>query len=518
METSRNLLVAFALSMVVLLLYQKFFMPTPAQTGPARPPAVTTTDSGPSSSPSPDTLTGTSETPPALTASGPQRLEVAWTLNTRYWTGGVDAQGNWIRFTLHAYRDRSGDPLSLVPSTQPLFYWAFPDTQIWQPVEAYPPTLSVEQPLTLRFRHPRDTARALSYTLTPEAYGFDLTVRTSVPLRWVFPGGIRPSEPNLKDEARYLRLVYSDGKRRHTVKLKQLKKGWAKALDDVPWWALRTKFFALSVAADHPTWKRLEARVADDSLQTHLEVLLPPGTHQFRVFLGPLDPRVLARAGGELPSLFDYGNRLIAPFSRLILWAFSELHRFVPNWGWVIVLFALGMKLVFWPLTFRGMLAMRKMQEIQPKVEALRKLYKDDPERLNREVLALYQKHRVNPFSGCLPLLIQLPVFYGLYRVLQGWIELRGAPFTLWIHDLSTPDPYYLLPVLMGAVSMLNTLIQSKNNPQSRNIGIFMAVFFTFLFARFPAGIVLYWLVYNVFSVVEQLLIQRTLRMQKEGG
>ncbi len=516
METSRNLLVAFALSMVVLLLYQKF-MPTPARTGPASSQIQPQADTSRSSTAVPDTL---SESPssPALSSPGPEQLQVAVSLENAYWTGGVDSLGNWIRFTLKAYRDRSGDPLSLVPPSYPLFYWVFPDSQTWELVDAPGARISVNAPLTLRFRNREDSTRVLTYALTPDAYGFTLTLSNPVPLRWVFPAGLRPSEPNLKDEARYWRLVYSDGKKQHTVKLKQLKKGWAKALDEVPWWALRTKFFALSIATDTPTWKRLDARTVDHSLKTHLEVLLPPGTHHFRVFLGPLDPRVLAKAGGELPTLFDYGNRLIAPFSRLILWAFSELHQFVPNWGWVIVLFAFAMKLVFWPLTFRGMLAMRKMQEIQPKVEALRKLYKDDPERLNREVLALYQKHRVNPFSGCLPLLIQLPVFYGLYRVLQGWIELRGAPFVLWVQDLSTPDPYYLLPVLMGAVSLANTLIQSRNNPQSRNIGIFMAVFFTFLFARFPAGIVLYWLVYNVFSVVEQLLIQRTLRLQKEGG
>jgi YidC/Oxa1 family membrane protein insertase len=156
---------------------------------------------------------------------------------------------------------------------------------------------------------------------------------------------------------------------------------------------------------------------------------------------------------------------------------------------------------------------MKQMQALQPQLNALRSKYKSDPQRFQREQLDLFRQHKVNPMGGCLPMVVQVPIFYALYLTLQYSVELRGAPFVLWIQDLSQKDPWYVLPILMGA----SMLIQQKmtptvGDPRQARIMLIMPVIFTFMFLEFPTGLVLYWLVNNVLSIAQQALIDRTVR------
>jgi YidC/Oxa1 family membrane protein insertase len=168
------------------------------------------------------------------------------------------------------------------------------------------------------------------------------------------------------------------------------------------------------------------------------------------------------------------------------------------------------MKIAFFPLTRKQIIAAKRMQELKPKLETLQKVYKDNPQKLQQEMMELYKKYNVNPFSGCLTLIIQMPIFFALYQILTNSISLKGAPFILWIKDLSEKDPYYILPILMGVTSIiLSSIQQAATDPQSKMLMYMMPILFVIIFISLPSGIVLYWLTFNILGILEALLIKR---------
>jgi YidC/Oxa1 family membrane protein insertase len=198
-----------------------------------------------------------------------------------------------------------------------------------------------------------------------------------------------------------------------------------------------------------------------------------------------------------------------------LLWLMNFFASRLPgqNYGVAIILLTVLVKAAFYPLTQKSMSSMKQMQALQPQLTALKAKYKSDPQRFQREQMELFRKHRVNPMGGCLPMVVQIPIFYALYLTLQYSVELQGAPFMLWISDLSKKDPYYVLPVLMG-VSMLvqQKMTPTVGDPRQAQIMLIMPVIFTFMFIEFPTGLVLYWLVNNCLSIAQQYLIDRAAR------
>ncbi|MBI2468689.1 MAG: membrane protein insertase YidC, partial [Candidatus Rokubacteria bacterium] len=186
------------------------------------------------------------------------------------------------------------------------------------------------------------------------------------------------------------------------------------------------------------------------------------------------------------------------------------------NYGVAIILLTVLVKIAFYPLTQKSMTSMKRMQALQPQVNALRAKHKADPQRFQREQMELFRKHKVNPMGGCLPMVVQVPIFYALYLTLQYSVELQGAPFLLWITDLSKKDPYYVLPILMG-VSMLvqQMMTPTVGDPRQARVMLIMPVIFTVMFLEFPTGLVLYWLVNNVLSIGQQYLIDRAVLRAK---
>jgi YidC/Oxa1 family membrane protein insertase len=220
-----------------------------------------------------------------------------------------------------------------------------------------------------------------------------------------------------------------------------------------------------------------------------------------------------ARNYGCFPLPCDYGGPMpmewvCAP----LLWLMNFIAaRMAGNYGVAIILLTVLVKVAFYPLTHKSMTSMKQMQALGPQLNALRSKYRSDPQRFQREQMDLFRKHRVNPMGGCLPMVVQIPIFYALYLTLQYSVELQGAPFTAWITDLSKKDPYYVLPILMGA----SMLVQQKMtptvaDPRQAKIMLIMPVIFTFMFLEFPTGLVLYWLVNNVLSIAQQMVIDRT--------
>jgi len=236
-----------------------------------------------------------------------------------------------------------------------------------------------------------------------------------------------------------------------------------------------------------------------------------PGTTasvSHRLFIGPKTQRLLEKAAPRLELTVDYGSLwfVAKPLFICLEW----FHGVAGNWGFAIILVTLLIKIIFYPLSAAGYRSMANMRQVQPKLMAIKDRYKDDKTRLNQAMMDLYKKEKINPLGGCFPILIQIPVFIALYWVLLESIELRQASFILWIQDLSSPDPWYVLPVLMG----ISMFVQQKLNPApmdpvQEKVMMTLPFVFTVFFAFFPSGLVLYWVVNNVLSIGQQWMITR---------
>ncbi len=243
----------------------------------------------------------------------------------------------------------------------------------------------------------------------------------------------------------------------------------------------------------------------------------------FNIYAGPLDYDTLRDLGYGLSGLVDMGWKVFRPFAIAILWLFTSIHKFIPNYGAVIIVFSIIMKLIFWPLSQKSAKSMYKMKEIQPRLQEIKEKYKNEPAKFQQETMKAYKEFGVNPFGSCLPMLIQLPVFWALYSVLSNTIELRGAHFIFWITDLSQADPSskYLfglvgiLPIIMG-VAMFFQQKATITDPKQKMMVYLMPVIFTFLFSRWASGLVLYWTMFSLIGIFEQWYMVKNLESEKK--
>lgn len=236
----------------------------------------------------------------------------------------------------------------------------------------------------------------------------------------------------------------------------------------------------------------------------------PGGSGRFSVHLysGPKNQHDLERTSEGLELTTDYG--IFTAISKPLFWLLDKIYSVLGNWGWAIIVLTVLIKLVFYKLSEASYRSMAKMRKFQPRLMALRDRYKDDRSRLSQEMMKLYRQEKVNPLGGCLPILVQVPVFIALYWVLLESVELRQAPFILWIHDLSVRDPYFVLPLLMGATMVVQyKLNPTPPDPIQAKIMMALPVVFTFFFAFFPSGLVLYWFTNNLLSIAQQWMITR---------
>ena len=240
-------------------------------------------------------------------------------------------------------------------------------------------------------------------------------------------------------------------------------------------------------------------------------ITVPPGadaTAQAKLWVGPKLQKELDLVGPKLSLVTDYGT--LSVVSRPLFWLLDRVQRLVSNWGFTIIIVTLLLKLLFYPLSEASGRSMAKMKALSPRLTALRETYKGDREKLNRAMMELYQREKVNPLAGCLPMLIQIPVFLAFYWVLRDSVEIRQAPFIFWLNDLSSRDPFFVLPAIMAAAMF----IQYKLNPQvgdpvQQKVFMFMPLAMSVTFAFFPAGLVLYWVTNTVLSILQQWNINR---------
>ncbi len=288
---------------------------------------------------------------------------------------------------------------------------------------------------------------------------------------------------------------------------------------DILWTAFEDKYFTAAVIPQQELPHQVQVgKPAETSLAYRLvfsQVTLQPGeekTYHLALYLGPKEIGTLERQGAKLEKTINFG--IFDIIAKPLLISLNFFYRFCGNYGIAIILITVIIKILFWPLTHKSYQSMKDMQKLQPEMQKLKEKYKNKKDELNREIMALYKKYNVNPLGGCLPILLQIPVFIALYSVLSDSIELRHANFiSFWINDLSAHDPTYISPLLMGASMFYQQkMTPSTADPAQAKMMLMMPIIFTFMFLNFPAGLVLYWLINNVLSIIQQLYINKTAR------
>ena len=363
-------------------------------------------------------------------------------------------------------------------------------------------------------------------TFNGDRYGFDLQVRyegfdddTEAILTWENGIAFTEREPEI-DLPEMRAFAYINEER---VELK-VDDGESDELEDkglLKWAGIRNKYFLISyIPVDREQRSRVVLQgdyqgsqlLPDYSFQLGRRLERSGSWHNI-IYLGPLNYDELIGYEAELEQAIDFGWPIVSQISRFLLILFIATYQYVPNYGWIIVLFAVAIKILVYPLTHKTYESAAKMQEIQPKIAALREKYKNDNQRLSRETMKLYKEEGVNPLSGCLPLLLQMPIFFSLYNLFGKTIELRQAPFTLWIQDLSLPDELliggfglHVLPLLM-AVSMFVQQKMMMKDPKQAVLVYMMPVLMIFIFWSMSSGLVLYWTIFNVLTIGQQLLV-----------
>ncbi|WP_434514580.1 membrane protein insertase YidC [Dechloromonas sp. ARDL1] len=312
--------------------------------------------------------------------------------------------------------------------------------------------------------------------------------------------------------------VYTEADKYQKVEFSAIadnKAKFAKTADN-GWLAMVQHYFVAALVPKDKTQREFYMRKLEGGNIFQAGVIVPvaeiapgaKGETSIGLYAGPQEQSSLKQVANGLDLVVDYGwlTVVAAP----IFWALEAIHKLVGNWGWAIVILTIGIKAVFYPLSAASYKSMAKMKVLTPRLMQLKERFGDDKQRLNQEMMKLYQTEKVNPLGGCLPILVQIPVFIALYWVLLGAVEMRDAPWIGWITDLASADPYYILPVIM----MVSMFVQTKLNPTppdpiQAKVMMMMPLIFGVMFFWFPAGLVLYWVVNNVLSIAQQWQITR---------
>jgi YidC/Oxa1 family membrane protein insertase len=326
--------------------------------------------------------------------------------------------------------------------------------------------------------------------------------------------------------------TFSD-KTLHTQKLNDLAKGAKSFEKDVLWSGFEDKYFLSAAIAENGSIAAVQVRQNNGYVENVISsprISLTPGASavvSYRLYFGPKDLDILKAQGGRLEEVIDFG--WFSAIAKPLLYTLKFFYKFIHNYGVAIIIITIILKALFYPLTNKSYKSMKDMQKLQPKMEALKEKFKNDRDAMNKAVMELYKTHKVNPMGGCLPMVIQIPVFFALYKALMFSIELRHAPFMLWIKDLSAPDalfgvipktlpllggfPIGPLPLLMGATMVIQQKMTPSNmDPAQAKMMMALPFIFTFMFLNFPSGLVLYWLVNNILTIAQQAYINKTLK------
>jgi YidC/Oxa1 family membrane protein insertase len=554
----KRMILAIVLSIAILLAWQRLFAPEPAKTPPptAQRQEAAKAGTGDNAAGAAHPPVRAVAQPPVAGAMAPGRENpLRWiTVKTPLYNAVVSTAGGGIQsFSLLRYTDHpppKGKPLEIIGSgaIRPLPL----DLYLGESQPDFPalPVFASDAPEVLSVPEGGKVAVSLSwqsaggvridreYTFTGGKYDFEvaqkvtngsagsLRLKPGIEISQVFSGELGGDSYSFKG------AVVNSGGKIERLDLKKIGKG---GIEKVPvrWASADAKYFTL-IAIPGKEWS-LErvSPLGEEGIQIVIAgspaVLGPREVVSFSVrsFMGPKEYNLLEATGKDLESLVDYG--WFAVIAKPLVWVLTASNRVTGNYGIDIILLTILIKIFFYPLTKKSMASMKKMQELAPILNKLKEKYKDDKARQQQEMMNLYKTYKINPMSGCLPMLLQIPVFIALYKGLLVAIELRHAPFMLWINDLSAPEhlwdidvagytlPIRLLPLLMG-ISMFfqQKLTPSAGmDPTQQKMMLFLPVIFTFMFWGFPTGLTIYWLVNNLLSIGQQLIQNRQMEAEK---
>ena len=282
---------------------------------------------------------------------------------------------------------------------------------------------------------------------------------------------------------------------------------------DLAWTAFQNKYFGVALIPGEGIKSAIVKKYGDNVyVGLKMESIQSTAYSSHTLYAGTKELQVLEKSGHKLFRLMDYGwfgNKfafLVKPLLKVLQYFYNMFN----NYGWAIIFVTIIIKVIFSPLTHKSFKSMKGMQKVQPYVKVIQERHKGDRQKMNEEMIELYKKHKVNPLGGCLPMVLQIPVFIALYHALFFSIELRGAPFIGWIKDLSVADPYYIWPVVMGVTMFIQQKLNpSIGDPTQQKIMMFLPIVFTFLFMSFPSGLVLYWTINNVLTISQQAYVYK---------
>ena len=345
-----------------------------------------------------------------------------------------------------------------------------------------------------------DTVLTKKFTFYPDGH-YDLTVNTTNDKQFFITNGFRPNVLADMYAVHGLIVKLNDNS------LKTIEDGDFDKNENITGVKFVSNFDRYYATVIYNFEKSLSITLMPDSSSNPQAFIHAGSNLSFSGFMGPKNFNDLIALNKELTDVIEYGWFTFIAKPMFILLQFIQ--GYIGNWGWTIVILTILIKLVLYPLSYKGMVSMQKLKDLAPKMKEIQAKYKDDKQKQSMHMMELYKKHGANPMGGCLPLILQIPVFFAIYRVLLNAIELKGAPWMLWIHDLAEMDPYFVLPILMGATMYIQQKItpNTMQDEMQKKIFQFLPVIFTFFFLWFPAGLTLYWFINNLFTIGQQYYI-----------
>lgn len=504
-DLQKRLLLALVLSLLVFIFYDMFI------TQNTQKPLDTnkSVQSAPLSTANPTPVT-TSSTP---VANAPTvTTKSISTIKSDDFMMSIDELGRISQVTLlqSKYTTDEGkalnllNPLSVKPLEVRFADSKLNDEALKVPYNASVPTIDLstnETKLTL-------TQTLSSTTLTKEITfykdgHYDLNVKSSTPMEFFITSGQRPTvhDDNLEMAVHGALL----GKNDDTIEtLEDGDVETAQAYGGIDFVSSFDKYYA-SILYDFSKPLSVSTTVLEGD--NPLVFVQSKGELKLHGYIGSKDYKVLNSLNPKLTNAIEYG--FFTFISKPLFEMLNYFHGMVGNWGWAIVIVTLLVKLVLFFPSYKGMLSMLKLKDLAPKMQEIREKYKDDMQKMNMHTMELYKKHGANPLGGCLPILLQIPIFFAIYRVLVNAVELQGAEWILWINDLSKMDPFFILPILMGVTMWYQQKISpnSFTDPMQQKIFQWLPVIMTVFFVYFPAGLVLYWFVSNLFTIAQQYAV-----------
>ena len=339
---------------------------------------------------------------------------------------------------------------------------------------------------------------------------YDININLSTPQQYFLTTGQRPSA----DHTRYM-VVQGALVKKTDGTIEVIEDGDSEGSLNIPNAEFATAFDRYFASILYNFDKPLHVSTLTIDEENALIFIQGESSFSLHGYLGPKESEVLKNINPKLTDAIEYGwfTFISKPLFKVLEW----FHGLVGNWGWAIVLVTLSLKLILFPLSYKGMMSMQKLKDLAPKMKEIKEKYGKDPQKMNAQMMELYKKHGANPMGGCLPMLLQIPIFFAIYRVLLNAVELQGAEWMLWITDLSLKDPFFVLPLLMGVSMWYQQRItpNTMTDPMQQKIFQWLPAVMTVFFISFPAGLVLYWLVNNIFTIAQQFVINNAYEKQK---